>query len=146
MGDQPQHHPPHHHWCCCSHCHQHHCLCLHHHQGRPQQSTLHSPTYSSQIPVCLARFSGISGIRWTFFLVILSLYGVIPAGLIYQIWTQNTWNPTRQIINWTNWTNQTACALPDKSLTYNKNRTPTLRYKVPMQHSTLNHWVTKPFL
>ena len=36
-----------------------------------------------------------------FFLVILSLYGVILAGLIYQIYTWNTWNPTRQIINWT---------------------------------------------
>ena len=38
-----------------------------------------------------------------------------------------------------NWTNQTACALPNKSLVRNKNQTRALRYNIPTQHNTLNH-------
>ena len=65
-------------------------------------STLHSPTYSGRIPVCRAGITGISGIRWTIFLYVLSLYGNNPAGLIYQIYTWNTRIPTGQIYSWIN--------------------------------------------
>jgi hypothetical protein len=66
-------------------------------------STLHSPTYSGWIPVCPAGSTGISGIQWTIFLYVLSLYGSNPAGLIYQIYTQNTRIPTGQIYSRINW-------------------------------------------